>query len=610
MILRFRGEYYYLLMSNGLNQQPSRATLGTLFDSLNKCADLFILKNSLKFNKIEYLGIFSSAAIILLCISASNFTYAQTAQNTLPSVIENPDNKTRIFSQEHRGALLAAVDSSMRIDKARDKYRHPAETLEFFGILPSDTVIEIWPGQGWYSSILGPYLKSGNGRFIGAHFDTSSTSSNLVKQIVDSFRTRFGTKPDDFGDLSIVPFGPRSRALGTENSVDAVLTFRNVHNWMAQGWAEKAFDDFYKVLKPGGVLGIEEHRADDNSPQDPLAEDGYVREDYVIDMAKEAGFELVARSQINANPKDTKDHPFGVWTLPPVGRTSAPGQPENIGFDKTRYIEIGESDRMTLLFRKPLAPPPKANNTIAGIRVPFPIRIVSEPKAKANKQDAATPKKSEPIIASTLPPSEPVKEPVIDAVIENTDAKEKAVSPPQTKTVPAWIPNKSEPLPKQKNEPKVEPSSVPVVFEVPPVKSPETAPSSNGATENVAETPTKPAPTTSNIQNNPRPSTNRQPPASKAKTERPVANPPRATRANQSTARPSATRPNNTTSRNNTTRPSASAPRAAPKAKVTTPKAKAAPKAAPPRQNQTSPKAKPKALNIPTWNPNPPKKKN
>lgn len=261
------------------------------------------------------------------------------------------------LSDEDKAKLLSSLSTPYRIDKARDKYRHPFETLEFFGIKPGDKVVEIWPGQGWYSSILAPYLKNNNGQLIAAHFDTSTTNSPLVKSMVDDFAKKFANSPETYGDVKIVPFGPRSKDLVEPNSVDAIVTFRNIHNWMNQGWADKAFDDFYKALKPGGLLGIEEHRADEDSPQDPLAADGYVREDYVIDMAKDAGFVLVGKSQINSNPKDTKDYPFGVWTLPPVGRTAPLGKPDNPDFDTSKYMAIGESDRMTLLFAKPLNPP-------------------------------------------------------------------------------------------------------------------------------------------------------------------------------------------------------------------------------------------------------------
>lgn len=319
------------------------------------------------------------------------------------------------LSDEDKAKLLSSLNTPYRIDKSRDKYRHPLETLEFFGIKPGDKVVEIWPGQGWYSSILAPYLKNNNGQLIAAHFDTSTTSSPLVKSMVDDFANKFANSPETYGEVKIVPFGPRSKDLVEPNSVDAIVTFRNIHNWMSQGWADKAFDDFYKALKPGGLLGIEEHRADEDSPQDPLAADGYVREDYVIDMAKDAGFVLVGKSQINSNPKDTKDYPFGVWTLPPVGRTAPLGKPDNPDFDKTKYMAIGESDRMTLLFAKPLNPPimvASTNTSEKATKSKFnPVKVVFD--AVKNKTSAKGTK-----TASALPTSDTNKivQPINDSV--------------------------------------------------------------------------------------------------------------------------------------------------------------------------------------------------
>ncbi|GIU66603.1 hypothetical protein [Candidatus Phycosocius spiralis] len=259
-----------------------------------------------------------------------------------------------VLDELAKSYLRRAIHSEQRIDTKRDRWRNPEASLQFFAVRPSDTVVEIWPGQGWYTSILGPYLKQGDGKLIVGHFDAESSNSNVVRQIVEAYRSRFAANPSVYGTVSVEPFGPKSSPLAPANSVDRVLTFRNIHNWMAQGWVEKAFADFFFVLKPGGILGIEEHRGRTDEPQDPLAKDGYVREDYVIQLAREAGFEFAGRSEINANPADTKDHPFGVWTLPPVSRTSMVGEPDDPSFDRRRYDAIGESDRMTLRFRKPL----------------------------------------------------------------------------------------------------------------------------------------------------------------------------------------------------------------------------------------------------------------
>lgn len=270
------------------------------------------------------------------------------------SVFLPPANPVPPLDERSREALRRALKSDQRIDIQRDRWRNPEATLQFFGVRSSDTVVEIWPGQGWYTSILGPYLKQGEGKLIVGHFDAAASNSQVVRQMVDAYRARFAADPRIYGNVTVVPFGPRSMLMAAPNSVDKVLTFRNVHNWMAQGWTEKAFAEFYTILKPGGILGIEEHRGRTDEPQDPLARDGYVREDYVIQLAREAGFEFIGGAEINANPADTKDHPFGVWTLPPVSRTSPIGKTDDPGFDRTRYDEIGESDRMTLRFRKPL----------------------------------------------------------------------------------------------------------------------------------------------------------------------------------------------------------------------------------------------------------------
>ena len=270
------------------------------------------------------------------------------------SVFLPPANPVPPLDERSREALRRALKSDQRIDVQRDRWRNPEATLQFFGVRSSDTVVEIWPGQGWYSSILGPYLKQGEGKLIVGHWDAAASNSQVVRQMVDAYRARFAANPAVFGNVTVVPFGPRSMLMAAPNSVDKVLTFRNIHNWMDGGWTEKAFADFYTVLKPGGILGIEEHRGRTDEPQDPLARDGYVREDYVIQLAREAGFEFIGGAEINANPADTKDHPFGVWTLPPVSRTSPIGQIDDPGFDRRRYDEIGESDRMTLRFRKPL----------------------------------------------------------------------------------------------------------------------------------------------------------------------------------------------------------------------------------------------------------------
>lgn len=254
------------------------------------------------------------------------------------------------------GSLAWAAQGPWRIDRDRDAYRHPVETLTFFGIQPNMTVVEIFPGRGWYTSILAPYLAKGGGKLYVASFDPLAASDAQLLTMQE-FKDRFLEDKSKFGDIGVTVLSPKSEAIAPPGSADMVLVMRNVHTLMAENYAEKAFGDFFAALKPGGILGIEEHRAKSTGLQDPQAGDGYVQEEYVKLLAKEAGFEFVGSSEINANSKDTKDHPFGVWTLPPVLRTAPIGMPENPDLDNAKYRAIGESDRMTLKFRKPPAGP-------------------------------------------------------------------------------------------------------------------------------------------------------------------------------------------------------------------------------------------------------------
>lgn len=249
-----------------------------------------------------------------------------------------------------------AIDGAWRdADKPRDLWRHPYETLEFFQLKPGMTVVEIWPGGGWYTQILAPYLARTKGQLIVAHFDPATAKDNpFVRSTLESYKAMLLAKPELYGVPTLSALGAKTGPIAPEGTADLVVTFRNVHNWMNAGYAYKAFKDMYAVLKPGGKLGVVEHRASPRKPQDPLAATGYVRESTVKELAKAAGFKYVGSSEINANPKDTKDHPFGVWTLPPVLRSAPEGRPDDLTFDQSKYKEIGESDRMTLLFRKPI----------------------------------------------------------------------------------------------------------------------------------------------------------------------------------------------------------------------------------------------------------------
>lgn len=262
------------------------------------------------------------------------------------------------------GTLEWAAAGPWRLDPERDRWRHPVETLRFYGLAPGMTVVEVFPGRGWYTSILAPYLARNEGRLIAASFDPA-VATEAQKQTLDEFSERFIDKPETFGVVALSTLTPRSIGIAAPDSVDMVIVSRNIHTLLGDGFAEKAFADFYKALKPGGILGIEQHRARSTGLQDPQASNGYVQEAFVKMLAEEAGFEFVGSSEINANPRDDRDHPFGVWTLPPTLRSAPLGQDPDPRFDTAPYRAVGESDRMTLKFRKPGAPPPATESTAA-----------------------------------------------------------------------------------------------------------------------------------------------------------------------------------------------------------------------------------------------------
>lgn len=250
---------------------------------------------------------------------------------------------------------IVASDLRTEGEKARDAWRRPVETLEFFEISASDKVVEIWPGGGWYTNILAPWLATGEGTLVAAGFDIAAVTDPERRARMETRLAEFQQTYSDerFGQIEYSAFSATSGPLTGAGSADAVLTFRNIHNWMAGGYVEKFFRDAYDALKPGGILGVVEHRLPSTSTQDPQASSGYVHEDFVKSMAAMAGFEFVGASEINANPLDTADHPFGVWTLPPNSAVTARDGSTVEGFDPEKYLAIGESDRMTLKFRKP-----------------------------------------------------------------------------------------------------------------------------------------------------------------------------------------------------------------------------------------------------------------
>ena len=249
-------------------------------------------------------------------------------------------------------ATTAAIDKALAGDhrsaanRARDSYRHPKDTLTFFGLRQDMTVMEVWPGGGgWYTEVLAPVLRD-HGQYIAAGQDPKS-ESKYTQDNLKAFADKLASRPDVYGKATVTALQfPNAMTPVPDGSVDMVLTFRNLHNWMSREAAESMVAAMFKALKPGGILGMVEHRASDQLPQDPRAKSGYVREDYALALVKAAGFELVGKSEINANPKDTKDYPQGVWNLPPTYRDG--------DVDRARYAAIGESDRFTLRMRKPL----------------------------------------------------------------------------------------------------------------------------------------------------------------------------------------------------------------------------------------------------------------
>jgi predicted methyltransferase len=250
-------------------------------------------------------------------------------------------------------ATLATLDRVLAGDhrseknRARDAWRHPKETLSFFGLKQDMTVLEVWPGGGgWYTEVLAPTLRE-QGQFIVASWDPKS-ESKYVQENSKKFAAKLAERPNLYDRAKVVALqAPNELKPVPDASVDMVLTFRNVHGWMEDASAEAMFKAMYAALKPGGILGVVEHRASNDKPQDPKAESGYVRTDYAIALAGKAGFELIGQSEINANPKDTTDHPNGVWSLPPTL--------DGGDVDREKFVAIGESDRFTLRFRKPLS---------------------------------------------------------------------------------------------------------------------------------------------------------------------------------------------------------------------------------------------------------------
>lgn len=261
-----------------------------------------------------------------------------------------------LFNAEAQQGASPAIDAALAADhrsdanKARDRYRHPKETLAFFGLRPEMTVVEIWPGGGWYTEILAPVLRE-RGKLYVAQYGSKPPFPYQQREM-DTLAGKMRASPDLYRAVTPSALGlfTNELTIAPPGSADLVVTFRNVHNWFQEGYgppnaAELALKAMFMALKPGGMLGVVDHRWPDPATEDPTARNGYVSEQRVIELAEAAGFELAGRSEVNRNPRDTHDYPEGVWTLPP---DLALGER-----DREKYLAIGESDRLTLKFVKP-----------------------------------------------------------------------------------------------------------------------------------------------------------------------------------------------------------------------------------------------------------------
>ena len=282
-------------------------------------------------------------AIVAALAACSNDAPSSDVATTAAPPAEVAPMAAPVVAADPIDVILAGSHRSDE-NKARDQYRHPKETLAFFGIQPNMTVIEITPGGGaWYTEILAPYLRDA-GTEIAAIWDTTAADApGYYKKNNEQLAAKLASDPAYYDRVALRTFDTKAPAFGDPDSADAVVTFRNVHNWTMDGNDGDYFKAFYSVLKPGGVLGVVEHRANPGTSLEAMIVSGYMTEDWVIAAAQQAGFRLAARAEINANPRDGTQHPKGVWSLL---SGYAAGERE-------KYAAIGESDRMTLRFVKP-----------------------------------------------------------------------------------------------------------------------------------------------------------------------------------------------------------------------------------------------------------------
>jgi predicted methyltransferase len=271
----------------------------------------------------------------LAALSSCSRPPPENAQNASASAAETDQRIRAALAGNHRP----------KDERARDVYRHPLETLDLFGLRDDMTVLELWPGGGWYTAVLAPVLAE-KGKLVATNFDPNGDPKSYTSRVAKKYLKRLAERPDVYGKVAIRTVDPDAALdFGAPESIDMAVTFRSIHNWLDDGMADKVFAATFRVLKPGGVLGVEEHRANQDTPEELLKNKGYVPQAYVIELAEKAGFVLVATSEVNANPKDTKDYDEGVWALPPTFAYKDK--------DHDKYAAIGESDRMTLKFVKP-----------------------------------------------------------------------------------------------------------------------------------------------------------------------------------------------------------------------------------------------------------------
>ena len=289
-----------------------------------------------------------TAPLVLGLLLATSTALAQDGSLPPGPALPPPAMDAPSASAALDAALTPALAGDWRSEanRARDVYRHPRETLGFFGLRPDQTVIEIWPGGGWYAEVLAPLLNA-RGHYIGAMPAPSGSEGSRAstKRNNDKLRATFAARPELFGKGQLIEADSAAPVLGAPGSADVVLTFRNAHNWVMADRQALMFKAMFDVLKPGGTLGVVDHRARADQPAAEMKSSGYLPEAYVIQLAEAAGFMLEDKREINANPRDTKDYAEGVWTLPP---TLTLGDK-----DREKYKAIGESDRMTLRFIKP-----------------------------------------------------------------------------------------------------------------------------------------------------------------------------------------------------------------------------------------------------------------